>query len=1158
MARLEIEIGGKDSGGNGELQETIGLIEELIALKKGLTLDLIKAEDVGQIRAVGENLTAVNLKLGEYMGLASKATQSWRDNRTEEILDGLAMKTQLLNTITNTFGATLTTQQNELRAYQAAFNALITNGVDPADAEVVSLENSIKRLTASISAQQTVLAQQKPLDELAVKLKQIDSNVVFTTDSMARMKATMQANQAAINALIKSGVDPADDRITKLQKTVEQLNAAMEAQKAERFGRAFALTGGLIHDAEVKARSLQKSLNFAKSEADIKRYAAELAEVNKELDRLRALAGKTGAVVARVGSQVSSAGVEFSRIVQDLPYAANNIGSIGNNVTRLVELWPQYIAGARSAAIANGQLATTANVARTALRGMVTGWNGIILLVSAAMTAWTMIQMQTQKNTRELEKETKARAKAKDELQEYIKTLDAESQARGEGRKNAQTEIQQLGMMRRAIENVQVPMKNRMKLMDQLKEKYPEEFANWSKSALLAGEASAAYDKVAESLLKVSLAQAAMDKALEIGRNMIDIQTGVEGRVQDIVKLEAERVKQSRLRAKAEESVWVQMYKQGTSMRDMTREGVDAVADYLSARRREVQIGNQVTALAEQQQKAGAEYQKSLSDVAGLQQKVLDYQIQGADLSGKTAGNVKTQLDNTEKLLDKIREVYTPDTDRGNLIGLEGHTKTLQAIENRYGDMIKKVDSLEKDHKQNVSDLQKKKVIDAAEAAKRITKIESEAAQERKEILEGREREITAATVLYNEQRAAKLAELESKANITRIASRKRDLDADKMYWDGVEANAEKWGITADQLAEYRKSSEAQIHAKWDQKIADNTIAIQNRLNESMSQRLLRQLNESTKAKIKAARGDAQQLLEIEKEYEDELNKLRQRDRDVRMQLSFDGSAMSMAIAKVDNQIALLKESFDKGLIPSVDKFHKGLSLLELQKQRLQAFQNAINGVADSFSGVLTDAIFDSDNAAENFGKRIQDVAKGIIGELIKIGARYLINQALGTSSMAATVATSSVAAGAVSAAWAPAAALVSAATFGASAAAGGTALTALLATTKAMALMPGFARGGYTGNVGRREVAGVVHGQEFVMNASATRDYLPLLNAMNSGKDVQGLLPRMNKNINFGGVTTAVAKQEQVIKVEGAISNNTIRLSDSRATRFDRKFGRG
>jgi tape measure domain-containing protein len=50
-----------------------------------------------------------------------------------------------------------------------------------------------------------------------------------------------------------------------------------------------------------------------------------------------------------------------------------------------------------------------------------------------------------------------------------------------------------------------------------------------------------------------------------------------------------------------------------------------------------------------------------------------------------------------------------------------------------------------------------------------------------------------------------------------------------------------------------------------------------------------------------------------------------------------------------------------------------------------------------------------------------------------------------------------------------------------------------------------GFKSGGYTGNMGTNQVAGVVHGQEFVMNAQATRNNMPMLAAMNSGKSYGG-----------------------------------------------------
>lgn len=50
-----------------------------------------------------------------------------------------------------------------------------------------------------------------------------------------------------------------------------------------------------------------------------------------------------------------------------------------------------------------------------------------------------------------------------------------------------------------------------------------------------------------------------------------------------------------------------------------------------------------------------------------------------------------------------------------------------------------------------------------------------------------------------------------------------------------------------------------------------------------------------------------------------------------------------------------------------------------------------------------------------------------------------------------------------------------------------------------------GFADGGYTGNGSRTGVAGVVHGQEFVMPADATRRNRPILEAMRNGAKIKG-----------------------------------------------------
>lgn len=69
-----------------------------------------------------------------------------------------------------------------------------------------------------------------------------------------------------------------------------------------------------------------------------------------------------------------------------------------------------------------------------------------------------------------------------------------------------------------------------------------------------------------------------------------------------------------------------------------------------------------------------------------------------------------------------------------------------------------------------------------------------------------------------------------------------------------------------------------------------------------------------------------------------------------------------------------------------------------------------------------------------------------------------------------------------------------------------------------------GFEKGGYTGNYGTKEVAGVVHGQEFVMNARATRANRGALEAMNRGESVGG---NTYVNVTNNSSNTEVQTQE-------------------------------
>lgn len=69
-----------------------------------------------------------------------------------------------------------------------------------------------------------------------------------------------------------------------------------------------------------------------------------------------------------------------------------------------------------------------------------------------------------------------------------------------------------------------------------------------------------------------------------------------------------------------------------------------------------------------------------------------------------------------------------------------------------------------------------------------------------------------------------------------------------------------------------------------------------------------------------------------------------------------------------------------------------------------------------------------------------------------------------------------------------------------------------------------GFERGGFTGNMGTKEIAGFVHGQEFVVNAQATRRNRDMLEAMNAG----GSATSSSSFRNSGSIKVVVVDDRQ------------------------------
>lgn len=80
-----------------------------------------------------------------------------------------------------------------------------------------------------------------------------------------------------------------------------------------------------------------------------------------------------------------------------------------------------------------------------------------------------------------------------------------------------------------------------------------------------------------------------------------------------------------------------------------------------------------------------------------------------------------------------------------------------------------------------------------------------------------------------------------------------------------------------------------------------------------------------------------------------------------------------------------------------------------------------------------------------------------------------------------------------------------------------------------------GFADGGFTGNGDRKAVAGVVHGQEFVVNAAATAKNRGMLEAINTGKMPAIISPNTSPALTaIAGTTNNVITLAPSINISG------------------------
>jgi len=537
MARLEYQITGTVSGLQSAATAAQGILNGLKQQADALRIKFFQAEDVTNLNAIGNSLAAVTGKINEYTAAAIKGSQAFQDQSAQAALDQLSTKLNVIAGNALLFGDSLQSQQSEIKAYQAAISSFFAAGLDPLDSKVQALKSKIDSLTASIETQRSALAAAVPtatqsaFDALSSRLNVLQGNAAIFGQSITNSKAQISAYQSAIDALLKSGIDPFDVKIGILKRDIDALTESVNKQKQAAAGDPFARyaqTGNLIQDAERKVRNLGEALRLATDERGIERYNQRLVRAQAELTRLNNLGLTAGQQAQRTAGGYSSLGTELARIGQDAPFAfralgagANNFGAIGNNITRLVELIPGYLAQTSAVIVANGGVATSANVAKAALAGLFTGFGALVLGVSLAVSAFTIYSNLSQRAAREAKEQAEAVQKQDNALSDYIKTLSIGQRVSGQAASNYGNEVSKLDSLYTAlIKNADARYQNNTAL-NELQKSWPAEFANLQKGIDFTSQLSSGYRLLRENLVQLGIAQAAQSLSGDANKRLV-------------------------------------------------------------------------------------------------------------------------------------------------------------------------------------------------------------------------------------------------------------------------------------------------------------------------------------------------------------------------------------------------------------------------------------------------------------------------------------------------------------------------------------------------------------------------------------------------------------------------------------------------------------
>lgn len=379
--------------------------------------------------------------------------------------------------------------------------------------------------TSASSASAGVQAQARAYEELE---RQIDG-VLGTRDENVRLMVREQNAIRMINALIKEtkknetgsdGVvsqrgirllekynnDLLTHKATLSQVRQELLNQAKLNNAADTSMNALSQSLGRMRVAYRKLTEEKRRSPFGQE------LQASIQQADAKIKELDATIGNHQRNVGNYASGFNSLGMSVQQIVRELPAATMGLNmfflAISNNLPILTD-------EIKRAAEANKALKAQNQETIPVWKQLVSSifsWQTALIVAITAMSMYGKEIVSWIGNLFE----------AKDTTEEVRIEQEKLNKSMADARKSAAEETAGLRTLYAMTQNQNASMQDRLAAVNKLQQQYPAYFGNISKEAILAGQASAAYQQLTKDIMAAAYARAYQDRISDLAAKNID------------------------------------------------------------------------------------------------------------------------------------------------------------------------------------------------------------------------------------------------------------------------------------------------------------------------------------------------------------------------------------------------------------------------------------------------------------------------------------------------------------------------------------------------------------------------------------------------------------------------------------------------------------